>query len=239
MIYQNTGPTYQLFSAFGIPVRASASVAILVAMVLLSFGRGGPEMMLASILIAVVVLLSIIAHELGHGVMVKRLGHRPREVILHFIGGVLLWEAGRATRKDRIKVALAGPAVSLLLGLIAFLAYLPLHKTGGFGVYAARSEPVMGLMVLKMTLSATVVLNVFWGLFNLLPIYPMDGGHALRSAMGLKMRQSQAIRRSLKVSMVTAGAVGLVAFLLTRDIFITILLAWMLYQNWVEWNRLR
>jgi Zn-dependent protease len=238
MLYRNTGSTYRLFSAFGIPVQASASSAILIAMVLLSFGRGGPEMMVASIFIAAVVFFSIVAHEFGHGLMVRRLGHRPGQIILHWIGGVLTWDASRATRKDRIKVALAGPAVSLLLGLAAFLAYMPLHKTGGFGLSAARSEPVLGLMVLKMTLSAAVLLNVFWGLFNLLPIYPMDGGQALRSALGLKMRQSQAVRRSLQVSMGTAVAVGLVALLLTGDIFITILLGVMFYLNWEEWRRL-
>ena len=239
MFHQNVGPTYRLFSAFGIPVQASASAGILVAFVMLTFGRGGPDAMLGSILIAASVLLSIIAHELGHGLMVKRLGHRPREVILHFIGGVLTWDASRATRKDRIKVALAGPAVSLLIGVLAFLIYLPFHETGGFGVYAVQAEQIPGIKMLKMTLSATIVLNLFWGVFNLLPIYPMDGGHALRSALGLKMSQFQAVRRSLQVSMGTAGAVALAAILLTGDIFITILLAWMLYQNWVEWNRLR
>lgn len=231
------GPAHRLFRAFGIPVEASPSAAFLLALILLSFGRGGSTAMIGSILVAGVVFVSVVAHELGHGLMVRRLGHRPLRVVLGAIGGVLMWDAARATRMDRIKVALAGPAVSLLLSVLAFVAYLPFHSSGGFGFYAARSEPAVMLALLKMTLSATVVLNLFWGIFNLLPIYPMDGGHALRSALGLRMPHRKALRTSLQISMATAGIVGVAAVLLTGDIFITILLAWMFYMNWTEWSR--
>lgn len=238
MFGTNVGPSYRLFRVFGIPVEASATSAILLVMVLFAFGGGGdPANMIASILVAAVVFLSIIAHEIGHGLAVKKLGHGIGRVVLGPMGGVLIWNGARATRADRVKVSLAGPAVSLMLAAIGFLAYLPFHHAGGYGLLQAMAEPVLGLKLLKVTFSSMATLNLMWAIFNLLPIHPLDGGQALRAAMGMKMRQRQAMKRSLQVSMVTAGLGVLASVLLTRTLFLPILLGYLVYMNWQEWQR--
>ncbi|MFT6400477.1 MAG: Zn-dependent protease [Bradymonadia bacterium] len=237
MFGTNIGPSYRLFRAFGIPVEASASSAILLVMVLFAFGGGSdPANMIASLLVAAVVFISVIAHELGHGLAVKKLGHGIGRVVLGPMGGVLIWDGTRATRADRVKVSLAGPAVSLMLAVIGFLAYLPFHHAGGYGWAQAMAEPVFGLKLLKVTFFSMATLNLMWAVFNMLPIYPLDGGQALRSAMGMKMRQRAAMKRSLQVSMVTAG-LGVVAGALTGTLFIPILLGYLAYMNWQEWQR--
>ncbi len=238
MFGTNIGPSYRLFRAFGIPVEATAGSAILLVMVLFAFGRGGdPANMLASILVAAVVFLSVIAHELGHGLAVKKLGHGIGRVVLGPMGGVLIWNGARATRSDRVKVSLAGPAVSLMLAAIGFLAYLPFHHAGGYGWAQAMTEPVFAFKLLKVTFFSMATLNLMWAIFNLLPIYPLDGGQALRSAMGMKMRQRAAMKRSLQVSMATAGVGALAAVLLTRGFILPILLGYLVYMNWQEWQR--
>lgn len=213
---------FKLFNAFGVPVHADYSAALLLALVLLMNGRGGPSALVASLVIAAVAFLSLIGHELGHAFAVKKLGYGRSQIVLGGFGGVCKWY-GRPTRGDSIRIALAGPAASLVMGAIALAVFLPLRPQ------------LDGLYLLRVGLLAAAFLNIVWGVFNLLPIFPMDGGRALRSALGFKYSTAKALRLSLIVSGVVGVTVAIVAYLMGH-LFASVLLLFLLFQNWNEWQ---
>lgn len=214
--------THRLFRIAGVPVYADNSAALLLVLILVMNGRGGALAIVASLIIAAVAFSSLIAHELGHAFAVRRLGYGSSEIVLGGLGGVCKWY-GRPTRGDSIKIALAGPAVSLGLGALAIAAYAVL-------------EPAIGsVMPLRVLVISAAFLNIAWGVFNLLPIFPMDGGRALRSALGFRYPSADAIRISLIVSAAVGVTAAVVAYLYGEWI-VSLILAMLLVQNWNEWQ---
>jgi stage IV sporulation protein FB len=223
MFASASGKSYPLFRAFGTPVSAQPSTLLLVLIILWFYGSGGPQQLIAAAIIAVVALGSIIAHELGHAYAIRRLGYGGSRIVLGMLGGVTQWRA-RPTRWDSIKISLAGPAVSLSLGALGFL------------LWSADAPWMQDSRMLRTFVTALAALNILWGVFNLIPIFPMDGGRALRTYLGTRMPERTAIRRSLMVS----GAFGVVLMVLgamAGEYFILLLVGWMMVENWREWTR--
>jgi Zn-dependent protease len=223
MFASASGKSYLLFRAFGTPVSVQPSALLLVVIILWFYGSGGPAQLIAAAVIAVVAFGSIIAHELGHAFAIRRLGYGGSKIVLGMLGGVTQWRA-RPTRWDSIKISLAGPAVSLSLGAL------------GFWLWSMDLAWVEQSRMLRTFVTALAALNLLWGVFNLIPIFPMDGGRALRTYLGTRMPERTAIRRSLMVS----GACGAVLMLLgatAGEYFILLLVGWMMVENWREWTR--
>lgn len=219
-MFNTNAPRKLLFTSFGVPVYADAGAAILLVLLLILWGGNGPASIVTAMLVAAVAFASIVAHELGHAFAVKRLGYGRSEIVLSGFGGYCRWY-GNPTNGHRIRIALAGPAVSLGLGAVALLLWVALR-----GV-------LDGLGPLRLALTAVVWINLVWGVFNLLPIHPMDGGQALRAWMATRMPWRRALDLSLKISMGVA-AVGAVVALTRSWIFATVLLAWMAFRNYNE-----
>ncbi len=223
----NTGHSTRLFRVGRVPVYADAGAALLLVLLLVMFGSGrGPAGMIAAVLITIIVFASVLAHELGHAFAIRRLGYGDSRIVLGGLGGVCQW-SGRPTRWDRIRISLAGPAVSMALGLGGF-ALLSALRAGGIG-----AETIFGY-----TVYVAAWLNVGWALFNMLPVQPMDGGQATRAFLGTRMPQHRAVRLSLQISLGVAIVLAAVSLALTSSLFIPILLAWMAFQNWQELQRL-
>ncbi len=217
------GKRTRLCTAFGVPVFATPGTLFLLVILLLFYGGGGPQQMVGALIIAVVAFGSIIAHELGHAYAIRKLGYGTSTIVLGALGGVCEWRA-RPNRWDSIKISLAGPAVSLGLAAV------------GFGLLLALAPILQASYLLKMFVFALAALNLLWGLFNLIPIFPMDGGRALRTYLGTRMPE----RRAIRLSLITSGAcaaLGMLAGAAFGEIFVLILLGWMMLQNWREWTR--
>lgn len=223
----NTGHSTRLFRVGRVPVYADAGAALLLILLLVMFGSGrGPAGMIAAVLITIIVFASVLAHELGHAFAIRRLGYGDSRIVLGGLGGVCQW-SGRPTRWDRIRISLAGPAVSLALGL------------GGFGLLSAlRAGGIGGDTVFGYTVYVAAWLNIGWAIFNMLPVQPMDGGQATRAFLGTRMPHHRAVRLSLQISLGVAIVLAAVSLALTSSLFIPILLAWMAFQNWQELQRL-
>jgi stage IV sporulation protein FB len=221
-----TGTGKVLFRIAGIPVAADAGAIVLLALILVGWSRGGGAVAVAgAVLVAVVAFFSVIAHELGHAFAVRRLGYGKSEIRLGMMGGVCIWR-GRATHRDRVLIALAGPAVSLVLGGIGLLVW----KTAGPSIasFWPAHQALMGLMIL----------NLAWGIFNLLPIHPMDGGQALRSGLAMKLRWRQAVEISLIFSIVCSIAVAVWA-VSAGMLIAAILLGFFAWRNMQEMSAMR
>ena len=145
----------------------------------------------------------ILLHELGHALTARAFGIGTRGIVLLPIGGVAKLERMPRNPKHELLVALAGPAVNFVLaGLLCALLFL------------ANSEIALGFDVFQSGfLSMLLGANIFLGLFNLLPAFPMDGGRVLRAILAMRMDYLQATLTAAAVGKVFAAiffALGLV-----------------------------
>jgi Zn-dependent protease len=180
------------FRVFGFRVRIDLSFVI----VLGFLGLSGP--VTASRLVAWVVIgtVSVLAHELGHAVTARTAGAQPT-IDLYGFGGVTRYRPPRAlSRRRQLSISIAGPLVGIVVGLA-------LH----YGVPTDATTP--GSLA-DYALQAAVFVNLGWGVLNLLPILPLDGGTVLAEL--LPGDQLTRRRRGAYVSVVIAGAVAVVAF---------------------------
>lgn len=148
------------------------------------------------------VFVSILVHELGHVFMGRAYGHYGH-IVLYGFGGLAIGSSGMSNRWQRVAVSFAGPAAGfLLLGLLALLlalfdrGLLMIHVMNTlhmFGIRLQLSFDDLELIVnrlktvpplLNSALSFLVWINLFWGLMNLLPVWPLDGGHISRDVLG-------------------------------------------------------
>lgn len=122
--------------------------------------------------------VSILLHELGHAVVARRQGLRTRSITLFIFGGVALLEKDPRDAKAELRIAAAGPLVSLVLA-------------GLF--YACATLPFVGPSVAAVA-KYLALINLILALFNLVPAFPMDGGRLLRGALWGSMGKVRATR---------------------------------------------
>ena len=145
----------------------------------------------------------ILLHELGHALTARAYGIGTRGIVLLPIGGVAKLERMPRDPKQELMITLAGPAVNFVLaGLLYALLAL------------ASSKIALGLDVFQSGFfSMLLAANVFLGVFNLLPAFPMDGGRILRAILAMRMNYLQATLTAAAVGKVFAAiffTVGLV-----------------------------
>jgi Zn-dependent protease len=111
-----------------------------------------------------IVTASVLWHELGHALTMRRFGYAPR-IELHAMGGLAHWPPGaNPSARQALLVTAAGPFAGLVLGAIVWL----LARGAGPLPYLAR-----------IAVDWVVWVNLAWSLFNLLPLLPLDGGNLL------------------------------------------------------------
>lgn len=133
-------------------------------------GLAAPARWVAGAVIAVAFFLSVLAHELGHGIVARRRGLEVGPITVFFFGGSASFELESDRPRDEALVAVAGPVVSLaiaaLTGVLAVLAEATGDDTLG----------AIGLVALVLA-----ALNLILGVANLVPAYPLDGGRLVRA----------------------------------------------------------
>lgn len=133
-------------------------------------GRPGPTYFLAAVLAAGLFLLSLLAHELAHAVVARRNDLEVEAVTLWLLGGVARLRGEARTPGADFRVAVAGPAVSALLGAV-------------FGGLAWLADLAAVTDVVVVVLVYLAWINVVLAGFNLIPAAPLDGGRVLRAAI--------------------------------------------------------
>lgn len=146
------------------------------------------------------VLLSVLVHEFGHVLAVRRLLHAPSSVILWMLGGLCVYR-GSPRPAHQAAISLMGPAFSFILGGIAYglgslLLPAPLHLP---------RPPVDTPLAYFLWIMFWI--NAVWGVANLLPALPLDGGQALRAGL----RSGLGLPRADRIMRVVSLAIGLLA----------------------------
>jgi Zn-dependent protease len=116
---------------------------------------------------AVLLGLSVLAHELSHAVVAQRFGLRVRSMTIHLLGGVTSMDAENRRPWVDFVIAAVGPITSLGVAAVAWLGYL-----------AAPADTVFSFVTWQLTAA-----NVLVGIFNLVPALPLDGGRLLRDVV--------------------------------------------------------
>jgi len=120
--------------------------------------------------IAAAFLLSVLAHELGHGVAARRRGLDVGPITVYFFGGSASFHLESERPRDEVVIALAGPLVSLAIGGVLAIV--------GFAASFTSVVLVQAIGGVAVVLAA---LNLLLGGANLVPAYPLDGGRLVRA----------------------------------------------------------
>jgi len=206
---------FSLGRIVGVPVRANWSAGFILAWLVMANSGPSGEGFGMGLGFGVIVMASILIHELGHAVAGRRLGLKPQEILLHGFGGLCRYD--RAPRGlQGVLVSGAGPAAGLVLGIGA-LVLIPM--LGGL-------LPRWG----QWMLAQLAVINIFWSIFNLLPMLPLDGGHVVFHGLEARWGVPTALRVVRIMSLATAVLVGIWAFWAGQT-FILIVVALVVMQN--------
>ncbi len=232
----------QLARIFGIRVGVSASWFVVLFFVIYLLSEFFHEVLGGSQTTAYLVAVggalgyfgSLILHELGHALVARRLGIPIAGIDLWFFGGLSQMRREPQTAGQELKIAAAGPAVTLLLlGLFVAIGTL-ITSSGQFTNVALTktgytTTPAMALVGWLGFINAMLLV------FNLVPAFPLDGGRIARALIwwrtGDRNRATRATGRSGQAFALLVGALGLWA-LASGSTFglLTIVLAFFLYQ---------
>ena len=166
------------------------------------------------LLLTVAVFFIIVLHELGHALAARRFGIATKDITLLPIGGVARLERMPEKPAQELVVALAGPAVNVVLAAV-------------FGAIAiALGIPLFGAQLTDVSQLVTLLfqINVGLVLFNMLPAFPMDGGRVLRALLAMRMGSNRATQVAARVGKGMAVVFAIVG-LLVPGYFMLLLIA--------------
>ena len=188
--------------------------------------------------------ISILAHEFGHGLAGRLMGDEPSEIVLYSMGGYCAFQQYRLRRWPKIIMILSGPGAGfLLMGLVLAWARVvhgisPMDAMAIIGV--GDRDAISAVVKLPPSLVARYAfffllqINFWWGVFNLLPIWPLDGGRIAEELLGT-VNPREATRRGHAVSLITAGLIAL--WLASQEQYLMAL--WLGYFGYINYQMLQ
>ncbi len=177
-------------------------IVLLLFLLLVEVNRNGPRVAARVFMIAGLILVSALLHELAHAVVSRRQGFPIKGFVLLPIGGLAIGdptvqaENARDLRKETL-IALAGPLVNAVLAGAAALVLLAMGKAHGLW------QPPL-VTPLDLGTSFFWINACLFGL-NLLPAFPLDGGRILRAWLARRMELRLATRRAVSLGHIFAG----------------------------------
>lgn len=147
------------------------------------------------VIVSLALFLCVLIHELAHCIVALRRGITINSITLLILGGVSSIEKELPDPRDELPMALAGPLMSFLLGILAWIMVIA-------GVPLIRSPPVAGVVVFLFGYLA--ILNLILFVFNLLPAFPMDGGRVLRAWLAQRIPLARATKIAADIGKIFA-----------------------------------
>ncbi len=227
------------FSIFGIPVEVQPFFWIVSALMSGGLYADSKAGLLAAALFVVAAFISILIHELGHAVTGQKLGGGYARIALTAFGGLAYNEGGRFTRQQQFWMVAAGPGagfaflalilagLSLIFGAADVLAYTqqvlfyiraPFQSDAFLNFL--QEKPFIHLFIRHL-----LWINFWWGIINLLPVLPLDGGRITE----LFVRPQKLV---YQIGIAAGAAMALYAFLSLQSIYTAGLFGFLAWQNY-------
>ena len=207
------------FSILGIPVRVEPWFWITMAFI----GGGLHAVNSTDILLVLVFVfaafLSIMIHELGHALTIRKYG-QPTAITLQAFGGYASFPAGKLDRKQSFVVTAAGPALQFVFGVLLI-------------VLAPSISIPEGSLFLPF-LRDLIWVSIAWSILNCLPVYPMDGGQMMAAILGPQKQHYVHL-----ISSFVAVIIGIAGYLYLGTILLAIMMAlfaWQYWQSYQAWS---
>jgi stage IV sporulation protein FB len=233
------------FQVLGFPVR----VHPLFWLVGLLLGVSGSTEPIFLVIWFVALFVSILIHELGHALMIRRYG-RDAHIVLYAMGGLAIegrpqgdfgspwsfdsytpWQPRPRSPNEQILISAAGPGIQLLLAavIIGFI-----YATGGYVEFnfdqilplpiPHLGESLRGNPNVLILMWYLLYINIFWALVNLLPVLPLDGGQIALQVLSQHDAWGGP-QRALWLSIITGGVTAVVALVIMKEPFMMFLFA--------------
>ncbi len=203
----------------GIDVFMHFTFILLISWVALVHWRQGQSLTaaMAGVFFILTVFMCVVLHEFGHAMMARRYGIKTRDIILLPIGGVARLEKLPTNPIQEMWVALAGPAVNVV---IAFALFVYFRVT-------ASLEPLQTLTITTGPfLERILAVNIFMLVFNMIPAFPMDGGRVLRALLATRQEYGRATQIAATIGQGIAVLFGFVGMFYDPFLLFIALFVW-------------
>ncbi len=227
------------FSIFGIPVEVQPFFWVVSALMGGAAYADSKDAFFAVALFVLAAFISVLVHELGHALTGRRLGGGHANIMLTSFGGLAMNHGGRFSREQRFWMIAAGPgagfafllAILAIMGLIfhsADVIALTARELFGIRLPFRTSELIEFLHekpFIHIFLGNLIWINFWWGIINLLPILPLDGGQI----SDLYVRPQ---RRVFLIGVIAATAMAVFGLYKLESFYIAILFGYFAWKNY-------
>lgn len=188
--------------------------------------RMGPGTPLPEALMwAPILFVSVLVHELAHAAGFAIFGYGASRVVLHGWGGVTTNGSRHVKPWHDVIISIAGP-------LSSFAIAWAMRWLGGHTA-VVYTDPMLRAMV-----PALLSISIFWGILNLIPVPPLDGGHVVRSFFRSFLREKPAFVIATWIGIIGGGLAVVIGALL-REWFLALLLAFLVFRLVQQWQEFR
>jgi Zn-dependent protease len=194
--------SWKIARVMGIDVNIHTTFLLLVVFVAISYGINGgtPATIIEGVLFLLALFACVLLHEFGHALAARRFGIQTRDITLLPIGGLARLERMPEKPTQELWVALAGPAVNVVIAAVLFLGLLAFQAL----------EPISQLSVTGGNFfERLLVVNIWLVAFNLVPAFPMDGGRVVRALLATRLEYTRATQLAATLGQGLAFLMGL------------------------------
>lgn len=212
--------SWKIATVSGIPVYLHGTFLLLIVFLLFAdIARGeGLGSAVGGALFVLSIFATVVLHEFGHAFAARYYGIRTKDITLLPIGGLARLERLPDVPRQELWVALAGPAVNIVIALVGWLAL----------VFFALGHPTLDLQTASQSaLGRFVAVNVWLAVFNMIPAFPMDGGRALRALLAERIEYVRATEIAANLGQGLAFLFGLLGLFSNPFLVFIALFVWM------------
>jgi|SRR5687768_9113809 len=172
-----------------------------------------------------ILFLSVLVHELAHAAMIGIFGFGSSNIVLTGMGGVTINRRQAKPWQDLL-ISLAGPVSSFGLWLLSAWIY--------YNVGYVRQDRMLLALLPQLAWA-----NRVWGIFNLIPVPPLDGGHAVRDFFRMFLTERTAFLIAIWIAIVGGAAIAVYLLVIQRQIFVSIYIAFFVYMAFQQWQQFK